>query len=453
MDTPPIPNPEDSPPDPAAAPEQPAPDGGPAGDATPRAAEERAPSSRDGAHPAGDGAHPAGNGAHPISNGSRPIHDGAHPFGNGGRPFSNGDRPFSNGGHPIASGIRPNANGGRPIINGIHPIVNGGRPIANGVGHFCRGFWQFLRFLAGKGEFHGRSSPSLRGFPGIPATAAPIFLPTAGFPHAVFQMPPWDEGFWDSGQTWDSDPISPPNPQPKPKKKHNTMKLQNYYPSRIGDQIVWLRNVRTKLPIYATLLQLDAAEAAAFLLDVDNAIYALETYRGAIATFSDAAYRRVEDALNNEALTGSIAWLTLAVPAGAPAAVAYGCLARIFTYINETIKKAAAYDEAIAAELGTEAPEQAGPDPMEAPEFTLRAAAGGKLEVVWPKGGFDGVKLQFDLGAAGTREDVDLRPNYTLNWLPAAGTSAIIKVRLMYILKGEDTGTWSDWESWTLTGA
>ncbi len=48
-------------------------------------------------------------------------------------------------------------------------------------------------------------------------------------------------------------------------------------------------------------------------------------------------------------------------------------------------------------------------------------------------------------------EDVDLRPNYTLNWLPPTGTSAIIKVRLMYSLKGNDTGNWSDWQQWTHT--
>ena len=87
------------------------------------------------------------------------------------------------------------------------------------------------------------------------------------------------------------------------------------------------------------------------------------------------------------------------------------------------------------------------------PEFSLRFTAGDKMEVVWPKGVFDGVKLQFDLAAAGMKEDIDLRPNYTLNWLPPAGTSVIIKVRLMYIFKGNDTGNWSDWQQWTLTGA
>ncbi|MCX6981097.1 MAG: hypothetical protein NTV08_10150 [Verrucomicrobia bacterium] len=79
------------------------------------------------------------------------------------------------------------------------------------------------------------------------------------------------------------------------------------------------------------------------------------------------------------------------------------------------------------------------------PPFTLRTTAGGKMEVVWTKGVFDDVKLQFDLGTAGTQNDIDLRPNYTLNWLPAAGNSAI--------LKGEEFGTWSPWQQWTLTGA
>jgi len=133
--------------------------------------------------------------------------------------------------------------------------------------------------------------------------------------------------------------------------------------------------------------------------------------------------------------------------------VAYGCLSRIFSYINGTIRKAAAYDTAIGRDLGTEPPAVPAPAPGGAsPDFSLRGTGGGKLEVVWPKGIYDGVKLEFDLGAAGTKSDIDLRPNYTLNWLPPIGTSAIIKVRLLYIYKGEDFGSWSPWQSWTLTG-
>lgn len=74
------------------------------------------------------------------------------------------------------------------------------------------------------------------------------------------------------------------------------------------------------------------------------------------------------------------------------------------------------------------------------------------MEVVWTKKQFDGVKLEFDLGGGVTQSDMDLRPNYTLNWLPPAGQTALVKTRLRYIHKGEDFGNWSPWQNWTLTG-
>ena len=122
----------------------------------------------------------------------------------------------------------------------------------------------------------------------------------------------------------------------------------------------------------------------------------------------------------------------------------------MFAYINGTIKKAAAYDSAIGEDLGVEGAGMAAPVPTATPEFTLRMTSGGKLEVVWTNGIFDGVNLEFDLDAAGIKPDIDLRPNYTLNWLPAAGTAVMIKVRLRFIYKGEDFGNWSDWQRWTL---
>jgi hypothetical protein len=63
------------------------------------------------------------------------------------------------------------------------------------------------------------------------------------------------------------------------------------------------------------------------------------------------------------------------------------------------------------------------------------------------------VRLPFNPGAAGTQNDLDLRPNDTLHRLPPVGTCAIIKVRLMHIFKGNDTGNGSDWQQRTLTGA
>ena len=229
------------------------------------------------------------------------------------------------------------------------------------------------------------------------------------------------------------------------------MKRPDFFPRAIGDQIVWLQNSK-KLTGYAATLPLVPAEVTAVLLDVDNSIYALDAYRGGVGSFPNAAYQRIQEALHGGP-AGNIVWLTFAAPGGTPAAVAYGCLDRVFTYIEDKVLKSPGYTKAIGLDFGTEISATPAPSPITAPVFTLRFGPGGKLEVVWTKGQYDGVRLQFDLGAAGTQNDVDMRPNYTLNWLPAAGQSAIIKVRLMYILKGEDTGTWSDWKQWTLTGA
>ncbi len=266
-------------------------------------------------------------------------------------------------------------------------------------------------------------------------------------------MPAWDApppAAWDSS-SWDLPDSTTVNPS---KSKRKTVKRQDYFPIRIGDQIVWLRNFKIKLPLHATDLALVAGEVTNILLDVDTAIYGLETYRAALGPSSTSCYQCIDDALYSDTVPGNVMWMGFAAPGGAPAAVANGCLKRVFSYIADDIKTATAYSTMVGEDLGVEGTAVATPNPATTvPEFDLRSTTGGKLEVLWTKKEFDGVKLEFDLGTAPTQTDIDLRPNYTLNWLPAAGQSAVIKVRLRYIYKGEDFGNWSDWQQWTLTGA
>jgi hypothetical protein len=266
------------------------------------------------------------------------------------------------------------------------------------------------------------------------------------FPEPLRLAMPWDQGAWDQG-TWDSDAISAATPKPK-----KPMKRPSWFPTDIGSQIVCLQNIRTKLPGYVAVLPLVPAEATAAQLDLDNSIYALDAYRGGIAAFAKAAYARVDEALQGGP-AGNIAWLTFATPSGAPAAVLYGCLQRVFTYIANKVQTAPGFTDAIAFDLGLKQPATPTPAADAVPDFTLRLTTGNKLEVVWTKGRSEGVKLQFKLGATETQDDIDTRPNYTLNWLPPAGQSAIVQVRLAFLLKDGTTGTWSDWKQFTLTGA
>ena len=252
----------------------------------------------------------------------------------------------------------------------------------------------------------------------------------------------WDQANWDQG-FWDSE-------APKPKTK-KTMKRPNWFPRVLGDQIVWLQNIH-KLSGHAATLGLDLAVVTARLLDADNAEYALNSYRGGISSFPDAAFARIDEVLHGDN-PDNIVWLTFAAPSGTPAAVPYGCLDRLLSYLTDVVQKSPDYTKSIGLDLRIENAPAPTPSVITSPDFTLRATGDGKMEVVWTKGTFDGVKLEFDLGSAGTRSDMDLRPNYTLNWLPPAGQSAIVKVRLRYIFKGNDFGNWSDWKNWTLTGA
>ena len=106
----------------------------------------------------------------------------------------------------------------------------------------------------------------------------------------------------------------------------------------------------------------------------------------------------------------------------------------------------------VGEDLGVEGTASAPPSPTVSPVLELRPTSGGKLEVLWTKGVFDGIKFEFDLGTAGIKTDIDLRPDYILNWLPPAGQAAVIKVRARYLYKGEEFGNWSDWMTYTLAG-
>lgn len=227
------------------------------------------------------------------------------------------------------------------------------------------------------------------------------------------------------------------------------MLKQDYFPQRLGDQVTWLLNLKTKTPGYATTLGLAPAGVTSFLLDIDNAVYIIGPYRTAVVSSHDAAFQAINEALNLPQSGEAINLPGFALPTPIPTEVPVGCLRRVFDYIANTIKKAPGYTEVIGKDMLIVPPAKPLPDPNVVPDFTLRLR-GGKLEVVWTKGVYNGIALEFDLGTAGIKADKDFSPNYILNWMPPTGQTALIKVRIRYLVKDDEFGLWSSWQEWAL---
>ena len=188
----------------------------------------------------------------------------------------------------------------------------------------------------------------------------------------------WDSGTWDSG-LWD-EPAPPASdyfqPQNKPKSK---MKRQTYYPSRIGDQVIWLDNYASKLPTYGPTLGVASADVTASVKDAKWCSYVLNLWLGAVRAFSPSTTDAVDNVLTG---TGAAAvvlpgFTAPALPAGVTAALP-GALNRIFG-LAATMKLASAYTEAIGTDLGlvgaavTEKP---------LPKFAANTEQGGANESV-----------------------------------------------------------------------
>ena len=260
---------------------------------------------------------------------------------------------------------------------------------------------------------------------------------------------PWDSGNWDEG-SWDDDATFPPSLYPHFQPKHTTtMKRQNYYPSRIGDQANWHDNFATKIGNHATNLTLDPAEVTARVADAKWCHYVLGTWLTAVRAFSpsttdavDLVLTGVPDAENNPA-----ALPTFTAPAlGGVVPQPPGALLRIFNFIAQ-IKRKASFTDVIGSDLrviGSEFTEK------NLPKLTARVIQGTTHQVVrlnFAKYTHQGVYFESRRGVGGTwefltidTEDpyVDERPLLT------ASQPEVREYRARFWDKGTPNGEWTD---------
>jgi hypothetical protein len=265
----------------------------------------------------------------------------------------------------------------------------------------------------------------------------------------------WDSGTWDSG-FWDEPPPAPASDYFNPRRRtnpHTTMKRQDYYPSRIGDQVNWLDNFSVKLPIHGPTLGVEPADVTASVNDAKFGNYVLGTWLSAVRNFSPSTTDAVDDVLTG-AGGGAIVLPTFTAPA-LPAGVTAtppGVLTRIFALITK-MKLSAAYTEAIGTDLGivgSQETEKATPKFLIAPEQGDGCQC---VKLTFYKYGHMGVYIESRRGtgaweflAIDTESPYDdERP------LLVAGQPEVREYRMRFWDKGTPNGDWTDVQKVTVS--
>ncbi|MBL9116120.1 MAG: hypothetical protein JNJ83_14025 [Verrucomicrobiaceae bacterium] len=254
----------------------------------------------------------------------------------------------------------------------------------------------------------------------------------------------WDQGTWDNG-FWDQ-PSDYLFLQRKPQNNRTKMKRQDYYPSRIGDQVNWLDNYGTKLPIHGATLGVIAGDITASVNDAKYAKYVLGTWLTAVRAFSPSTTDAVDDVLTGGGTTPFVLPTFTApdLPAGVTAAIP-GTLNRIFALVAK-MKLSAGYTEAIGTDLGIVGAEQTDKALPKFDAELLQGAGCQCVKLTFAKYGHMGVYIESRRGngvweflAIDTESPyMDERP------LLAAGQPEVREYRMRFWDKGTPNGDWTD---------
>ena len=187
---------------------------------------------------------------------------------------------------------------------------------------------------------------------------------------------------------------------------------KSYYPSRNGDQVLWLNNFATKINAQGSVLGLAVAEVTAIMDDAITSAWLLDAFAPSAQTFGESVTAYVQNILHGGAPAQPLP--TYIAPTSPPAAatVAPDALGRIFAFVRH-IKTLPAYTVAIGEDLGIVAP-TTGISTVTAPE-TKAQVLGSNVLLFFKKNGHLGVwiEIQDANEAAWTYLAIDTSSPYT----------------------------------------
>ena len=256
-----------------------------------------------------------------------------------------------------------------------------------------------------------------------------------------YYLEPGDPGFV---------PYDSPSPIPTKTKKTKHMKRQNYYPSRVAEQLLWLENFRNKITGYQATLGLTAGQIAAAIADARWLIYVLGSWLPAVRAFAPACTQTAEDAQTGTgaaalALTTFTPPVLPSTPAPAVVPVAPGALDRIFALVA-LIKDAAGYTGPIGEDLNLAGSEKGGPDLVTLQPILTAEIIGNNVHLGWNWQGYgaflDMLEIQVDRGSGWVHLASDTTPNY-IDTMPFPANFTGWKYRAIFHIGDAAVGIWS----------
>ena len=208
----------------------------------------------------------------------------------------------------------------------------------------------------------------------------------------------------------------------------------------------WLQNFANKIATYATKYGISTSEVADMVASALFYAY-WNNYNNQYAEYQKKLTKYLAE-LREGVESGSTASVMPTAPiiGTVPPSVSPGIFKRAISLVN-TIKSKTSYTTADGNDLGIEGVESSSRNlEAEKPVIEIKLVQGGKPEIVWTKGDFDGVDIWVDRGnGTWVFLATDTYPNYidTFN-LPISGQSAIWKYKAIYRYGDDIVGLWSD---------
>ncbi|MCX8470470.1 MAG: hypothetical protein ORN55_01705 [Chitinophagaceae bacterium] len=230
------------------------------------------------------------------------------------------------------------------------------------------------------------------------------------------------------------------------------MKSNYFIPQDESGKLTLLDNFSSKLPTYNVKYGITAAEVTD--MRDSNAYYRYWTFYKSQYEEYVKKLTAFKNELRNAPLGSAVASPPVPPTVGvAPAAVSPGIFKRLQS-LAARIKNHTAYTDSDGKDLGIVGIATIVDIEAMKPTIAIRLINGGHPELQWLKMGMDGIDIYKDSGDGNfVFVERDLYPNYTdKSPLPAAGSSAIWRYKVIYHHHDAQVGLWSDIGSVTVSG-